>query len=223
LALCDKARGGSDLRLNIDSLTVEELSKIDGFNIPQSKEIKMPKLRIKNIEYDAAQEVINHVDELTQKIQGLEDAAKEKDSSVTKLQAKNDELSEENKTLKARDIQSEINAGVAKKLSILKIANDCIKDEEVLSKIDSMSEMDIKKEIILAKYPTAKLEGKNDEYINARVDSIVEAGEFDPEAIDAQRAGSAKKQVNKDGVDSVEKARVDSEKALKDSYKNFGK
>jgi hypothetical protein len=221
LAICDKARGGGDLRLNLDAI---ELSKLDGFEIIENltkKEQNMPKFRIDGIDYDAAQEVINHISKLQANVDSAKAEAKVASDKAETLQANVDSQKEKLDSLEKRDLKSEIATGVKNRLALVKTA-EAVLDAETIGKIDSMSDADVKKAIILAKSPEAKLDGKSEIYIEARFDSIVEDLSFDPEAISHQRKVSGKRE---DGVsiDSVEKARLDAETRIKDGWQNFGK
>jgi hypothetical protein len=96
LALCDRARGGNDLKLKLDGLSVEEIERLDGFEIiTQQKEIPiMPKYRIDGIDYDAAQEVINFTTKLQAKVDELTAKVTTLGNEKTVLQAKIDEQKE---------------------------------------------------------------------------------------------------------------------------------
>ena len=221
LAICDKARGGSNLRLNLDAI---ELNKLDGFDIIEnstSKEPNMAKIRIDGCDYEAAQEVINHLAKLQANIDNAAATLKTATDKVETLQANIDSQKVKLDAFEKRDITAEIAGAVKSRLNLVKTA-ELILDEETVAKIDSMSDADVKKAIIIAKSPEAKLDGKSDVYIDARIDSILEDLKFDPNAINSQRQASA---THTDGssTDVVEKAKNDAETRIKDSWKTFGK
>lgn len=222
LALCDRARGGSDLKLSLDA---EELERVDGFDIitdKSKKEPQMPKITLDGIDYEAAQEVINHVRKLQTKIDADATVLNAKTADCTKLQAKVDEQKEKIDTLEKRDTKAEVAAGVREKLSLLKTAQTVLSADE-FKKIDvNIDSADLKKKIILAKYPKANLDGKDSAYIDARVDSIIEEQSFDPTAINQQRQHSAPR-FDSTSLDIVEKAQADSEASILSAFENFGK
>jgi hypothetical protein len=88
------------------------------------------------------------------------------------------------------------------------------------AKLDSMSDVEIKKTVIIAKYPKTNLDGKDENYINARYDIILESMVFDSTAIETQREQATMKQ---DGTGKIEnpahKARLDSEEKIKNAWK----
>jgi len=228
VAICDRARGGSDLKLNLDSVDVEHL---DGFEykedggmdcINKGKELSMPKFKIGGIDYEAAQEVINHITSLDANIDSLKKEVKTANDSVTAAQAKLDEATEKVDSLEKRDIQKEISDGVAGRLSLLKVANDVlekdIKEDKI--KIDDMSDLDVRKAVILNRSPNAKLDDKDEVYINARFDAVVEGLDFDPDAASNNRKKSGNRMDN-DTTDPVDKAKNDSEERITKAYENI--
>ena len=68
---------------------------------------------------------------------------------------------------------AEINKRVKNRVKLEKISEKYL-DKKTLSRIDGMSDLDLKKSLILNMQPNAKLQGKSDIYINARFDSILE-------------------------------------------------
>lgn len=225
LALCDKARGGSDLKLNFDSFSVEEIERIDGFeitNIEKETSTMLPKYRIDGIDYEASQEVINYITKLQAKNDELSDNVTKISNEKTVLQAKVDEQKEKIDSLEKRDIKGEIAAGVKNRLSLINLAKATLDEEEFKKIDDSTSDLDIKKAIIKAKSPNANLDGKDEVYIQARVDSIKEALDFDSTAIDTQRQSSASRH-DGSNLDIVEKAQLDEINRVTSAYQNFGK
>lgn len=226
LAICDKARGGQDLKLNLDETKIDS---VEGFgfrkntitNIPyQKKGRNMPTIRLDGIDYEAAQEVINNTTKLLSKIDELEDAVKKGNVDLQKLTAAKDQLQEKCDELEKRDIASEIVQGVSNRLSLLRTAEAVI-DEKEQEKLDNLSDTEIKKMVIVTKYPNAKLDDKEDVYITARFDAIVEELDFDPNAVKDQV--KKVKKVDSPSIDKVEKARLDGEEYIKNAYMSLGK
>lgn len=223
VAICDRARGGSDLRLNLDAFDIEEIEKLDGFEISNNqlqKESNMPKFRIDGIDYDAAQEVINFISKLQSNCDAIQGKLDTANADSQKLQAKVDELTEKNDSLSKRDIDKEIREGVTKRLGILKVAQTVL-DQKEHGKLDSMTDAEIKSAVIKAKFPSANLDGKTEVYIDARFDSISETLEFDTDAIGRSRQASGKR-ADGENIDPVEKAKKDSEERILKAYESFG-
>lgn len=223
VAICDRARGGSDLRLNLDAFDIEEIEKLDGFEISNNqlqKESNMPKFRIDGIDYDAAQEVINFISKLQSNCDAIQGKLDTANADSQKLQAKVDELTEKNDSLSKRDINKEIREGVTKRLGLLKVAQTVL-DQKEHGKLDSMTDAEIKSAVIKAKFPSANLDGKTEVYIDARFDSISETLEFDPDAIGRSRQASGKR-ADGENTDPVEKAKKDSEDRILKAYELFG-
>lgn len=228
VAICDKARGGSDIRLNLDNVDV---AKIDGFDLKPStnnnkKEKVMPQINLKGINYDAAQEVINYVQELQSQLDSIETkrAALESEKtlaqqSLDSISAERDTFKEEIETLKKQDNSEDIHKAVKARLSLLKVANATL-DEETVKNVDEMSDSDIRKAVILAKQPNAQLDGKSEDYLTARFDSVVESIDFDADAIVSQRRDATFRRDGK-STDTVEKAKQDSEEKIKTAYQNL--
>lgn len=69
--------------------------------------------------------------------------------------------------------QAEFNRSVRERVKLEKLADRYL-DRKTISRMDSMSEIEIKKQIILSIQNNAVLDGKSDTYINARFDSVLE-------------------------------------------------
>ncbi len=198
LALCDRARGGPDLRLNIDS--------VDGFELKQTEGVvEMPKKVIDGTEYEASQEMFEFTDSLIGKFT----------SEKERMQAVIDQSQAEIAALKAVNIADDIKKGVKERIALLRVADAVLVGVEC----DALENVDIMKKIVTAKFPEAKLDDKSAEYIQARVDGIVDSLKFDPDAIARQRfsTGSAVG----DSMDVCEKAKAESEARILDGYKNL--
>ena len=244
LAVCDKARGGEDLKLHIDSIDnidgfeiIEAIENTDSLTKEEIQSIKqiikrkgnsMPQINIDGINYDVAnQEVINFTHKETNRADSEKTRADASETKVTDLTVKVDTLEGERDGLKTKvgefeklDHTETINAGVTERIGVLDIASIVITDEESKKKIDSMSNKDLKIAVIKVKSPDVNLDEKTEDYINARYDSIAEGIEFDPNAVGNQRRKTAQR--NDSTPDPVEKARKDSEEKMQNNYKDFG-
>lgn len=68
---------------------------------------------------------------------------------------------------------AEVNRRVKERVKLEKLSERYL-DKNSLSRMDSLSDLEIKKRIILNVQPSAQLEGKNETYINARFDHVCE-------------------------------------------------
>jgi len=62
-------------------------------------------------------------------------------------------------------------------------------------KLDGKSDLEVKKMVVAKLDKTAKLEGKSEDYVQARYDAVVEKGAAQPAPVDAARAAAAGNQV----------------------------
>lgn len=69
---------------------------------------------------------------------------------------------------------AEINRRVKNRVNLIRKAEAYL-DKSTLSRLDSMSDIDVKKKVILSVYKSAQLDDKEESYIHARFDSILES------------------------------------------------
>ena len=234
LATCDKARGGSELKLNLDSKIVEHCDGFevnsfnkDGVQFNKKRKVdKMPQMNIDGIDYEAAQQVINHSRKETKRANDAEVRADGSEKQSKDLKIKLDKAEGERDGLKIKvvdlgkvDHSDVINKGVVERISLLKVAS-VVLDDEGKKALDTMKNDEIKLAVIKAKSPDVNLDGKSEDYISARFDTITESLNFDPDAIGRQRMDTTHQHDN--AGDVVEKAKIDSEKKMRGNYKDFG-
>jgi len=155
LAICNNARGGSSLKIRLDSNN----EYIEDIEIKKNEENQMSKLKIDSAEYEVDNAVSARFDSMQATIDKL---TAEKDGMKLKL----DEFSK-------RDIEKEIET---KAQTIAKERTYILKNAElVLDSVDeSKSSIDIMKDVVLKKHEKADLKDKSETYIRARFDSIVD-------------------------------------------------
>lgn len=190
IALVDRARGGREVRLRLDS----EAAILVDENDNQEQETEM-KIKIGDKEFDVAQDIADAFNayseemnkkikkgdeaegELTkanEKIKGLEESSSKLSTDKDSLQAKVDALeADKAKGSTPKFDGAALEAAVKERRRIDKAAEKVLSEEE-LKKADSMSAMDLKKAVIKAECKDAALEGKSEAYIDARFDHIVE-------------------------------------------------
>lgn len=214
LAICDAARGGKTLRLNLDSI---ELDKVDGFEVKTEKKEKTMKITIRGVDYDAPAEVVNFANEQSTKVDSLTTDLKSANSEKEKLQGKVD--SSEAKIIELQKVDSEeaINKGVEEKLGLIVVAKEILGDE-----VDAKKPiLEIKKAVVKKLLPSLSLDGKSNDRIESYFESAIEFTKGD--AMADQRRQSGHKQVATKEEPEGEKARSDSEKAILEAHLNIDK
>lgn len=200
-AIVDSARAGDNARIELradsedavlEDIVLHKNKKNDGGND------MLKKVNLDGIDYEAEETVIKALNSEKARADKAEkaekDACEEKkamDKKVSDLEDKNKELEKRISALEAeRDTAKEkadsaekaleeakktaldskaIDAAVNAKMELLRNAEKA----KVEVKAD-MSDMDIKKAVIISAFPNAKFDGKDDVYIQARYDATVE-------------------------------------------------
>lgn len=227
LAIVDKGRAGPEVRLRLDSedaVLYDETQKD-----PKDKTTRsdgMAKVMIDCKEFEVADEVKAYCDGLMEQLkaaQGEGEKAKktasdekaESQKKMDSLQAKLDQAESENKQLKEKQAvnmdAADFNKHYAERRRVETAAN------KVLGKFDSdKSNLDIKKEVITKKNPGVKLDGKSEDYVNARFDALCEQIETENVETLSRNVTSARN----DGAESaLEKARAKARQDAQDAWK----
>lgn len=170
-----RGRAGN-AKINLDSAIAEEITTIpvEGKNMPELKKIVLD-----GVEYEAEAPVIAEVTKQKATIDALKDSAttkgKEHTDAVATLEGERDTLKEEVKTLKADTGDTEkFDAAVKARIELIGSASEVLKGD-ALKGIADKTEIEIKKAVILAKSPDAKLDDKEDVYITARYDAVLDS------------------------------------------------
>ena len=206
------------------NLNKQELSFIQG----KGHKMDLPMIRIDGIEYSASQEVINYCNKLAAQVTTETKRADDAEALVItekkradENQGKLDTATEEVTTLKADAVDgTKVDTLVKARIKLLDAAAAVITEDAEVKKLDTMADKDIKVAVIKTRTPDVNLDDQSDDYINARFDAIIEATDYDPEAIGRQRSDSAHK--NDSSGDKIEKAKTDSEEKMKKNYETLG-
>jgi len=170
----------------------------------------MKKITLDGIEYEASPEVINALGKATGRVDELNDEVKNLTDSNSKIQADHDTMKEKLDKAEKHDSSEEIKKGVESRLALITEATPHL-DEETVKNVADMSDAEIKKAVIMTHFPEAKLDGKEDAYLEARYDSALEVKtEKSDEAMAEQR-----KKINGDGANSEKTVNAD------EAQKNF--
>ena len=175
LSLVDRARGGAQCKVLLDGKDVSEGLHVncDGLSfIDDTDERKdMLKFIVDGKEIEVTEEV--HA-VLTRQLKdsktAINDLASTK-SIVDKLQAKVDAFEETQKKVTDEDDKKAFNAAVHARVTLVSKGQKVIGDSEDLS---TLSDREIKEKVIKKINPDVILDGKSDDYVEARFDISVE-------------------------------------------------
>lgn len=208
LALVERGRAGNIAKIVLDH---NDGFQVDEEQKPKQKskqeKDKMPNINIDNINYEAAQEVINSHSKLKTQVDSLQPELTTAKTTITEMQAKLDTAIAEVKTLKEKNNDEEIRKGVEAKMSLIVKATPYL-DEETIKKIDTMSNKEIQIAAIKSVTKDAVLDEKDDVYITARFDAVVEM--VDPKN---DSMSNIRQTINKKSDDPRDKRHVDSKDA----------
>ena len=207
LAVVDKARAGAQARIKLDK---DDCYEVENEQKTINDGVRMPIFKIDSIDYETPQQVINHItklqakfDQVSTEVKGLKvvklDSGEFRGDpgligAHEKLQGKFDAQKAKLDEATKVDHSAAIAEGVKTRSAIILKAQS-VMDAEGLKKLDSMSDKDIMKEIIIsaAKEDVRKdlrvtLDSKSSEYLIARYDAAIESiPDRDPLKIAEQR------------------------------------
>ena len=193
LAATEKGRAGPEIRIRLDAADAvmeqeqpttskeekENMEKviIGGKEFEVSKEAKVAieteqtKAKETNVKLDSAQSEIANLKKTNDELAKTNsDLTKTTETVQAKLDAANDELK---KRTDSTVDESKVRELVKSRIALEKVASIALPKDKT-EKLDSMSDTDIKKAVILADSPSAQLDGKSDVYIETRFDAIAE-------------------------------------------------
>ena len=142
----------------------------------------MPKIILAGVDYEAPAEVCNAFAGLSERLDSLTEVQAERDV----LQVRLDEA-----TTLVATIPTKVAEAVKARNTLVAMASKVLAKETV-AKMDSMEDSDIRKAVIMARFPDVKLDGKDELYVNTCYDLAV----------------------NTKGLSAIAKQRLDSASAL---------
>lgn len=176
LALVDRARAGSGAVVHLDSFGGVQKECITH----NDKGKKMAQYRIDGIDYEAAPEVINFITRATERADAAETKNADLQSKIDSVTAERDTAKAELEKMQKIDHAQAIADGVKARSELVSKAGKVLDAE---TKVDSMSDKDIKVAVIKKVHADADLEGKSDDYINARFDAAIEVSKVSAESM----------------------------------------
>jgi hypothetical protein len=229
IAIVWRARGGENVRLRLDSNDGILINEYKTDN-EQGEKLMKVKLGDKEFEVEDAfgkafkehmkkgkEDKEKDMNELKEKADSLELENEVLKSGKSKLVAKVDSLeSDLEKKVKPEMPKEKFDAAVNERINVINAGKKMLSKEEV-EKLDSMTNVEIKTAIIKADSPEASEEKlKNEAYVDARFDHIVENFSSADEAKKKLAAEVIKKRENNDGDEetyiSPEQKRLDNMK-----------
>lgn len=228
LAIVNKARGGKEVKLRLDSG--------DAIEIDDPNKGNTMKVKIGDKEFDLADDVAGAVNGLIKDNASLQTKAdgmkskedfekvetelKDSKESHEKLEAKHDALKAD---LEKKDSGNDpkmdsdkVSELVRQRIKIEKVGQNIL-DEKVLDKMDDMSDRDIKEAVIKVDSPDLDLSKKSDVYVDGRFDHVAEKV-----AKSSKVNNAAGKNINDNRNDAGNESKTDEEKEKerKDALEN---
>lgn len=206
VAIVDQARAGDATKIRIDGIEEYGISISEKNDELEVNDMNLKTVKLDGVEYQAEGEVIKALNQITKETEELKKDVDDLKSNSAKIEAERDNYKDQVDKLK-EELENKldekaIKEAVEKRLKILTAA----KKAEIEFK-DDHTDIEIQKAVILKVFPKAVLDGKNDEYINARFDGAVEMIEEKPNedtrklAVDIDNSGG----VNLDSNSAREK------------------
>lgn len=178
LAVVKKGRCGPEVRLRLDADDAVQSE------LHQLKETKVMKIKLSGKEYEVADEVGAAVNSELEAKTAAEAAAKAA-ADAAAAQATSAAAEKETLTAKVDGLEAEVkqlktrndSAGTPKMAELVKarIAIEKVAEKVGVEKFDSLSDLDLKKAVIVKHDADADLAGKSNEYIDARFDVTTSA------------------------------------------------
>jgi len=180
LAIVALARAGAEASIKLDGDDAIQLDDVDNdsphgddkgdINNNKKGNILMKKVNIDSIDYDAAPEVANAFGKLKAKVDELSAASETSKGTI-------DALTDEKNKMQAKidrfdaELKKAVDKSVTERVALFDSAKEILPAE---TKLDEMSNLEIKKAVVLEISKDAKLDEKSEDYINARFDAAIE-------------------------------------------------
>lgn len=212
LALVPRGRAGEAASIKLDAADAscvmdDEPTPKEGQSMA-TPETTLAVVTLDGIEYRSAPEVKNALEKARNDAAETKRECDKLRADAEKANAERDALAEKAAKLEKQDHSKEIAERVKTRVDLFDVARQAL-DEETTAKLDSMSDDEIRRAVILAKSPEAKLDGKSEDYVAARFDVAREQVKTDADAEPARKQAASAlgggRRTTK--VDSIEDAR----------------
>lgn len=181
LAIVNQARAGSEARIALDSMDTVQILKEDFEMTKRKIKIDNEELMVEPSTADYVERLQTDLKNLTEEKQRVDDEIKMIKDKLEATEAERDSYKEkstsetDNKEVKeavAMDA-AEFNKAVNDRVKVLTFAGETL-DKSKKLKLDSMSDLEIKKEVIAQCRKSISLDGKSAIYIEAMFDTILD-------------------------------------------------
>jgi hypothetical protein len=180
-AIVDRARAGDAARIRMDGNDAVQINQ-SGPNPKTNPEVgKMKKINIDGVEYEGEEKLVQSYVEQKNRAdnaeKSLEKLKADQGKTVSALEGERDALKDRSDKLEKELKEARDNASDAKKINEAVNARLMLIDAATRAGVkvkEDMAEVDIRKAVITAVYPSVKLDGRDDAYITARFDAAVE-------------------------------------------------
>jgi len=181
IAMTKKGRAGDAAVMKFDSVNIGIMESKKIYNDEGGNSMNFKIIKIDGVDYQAEPQVIQSLTLLKEENEKLKNDLFEKEESFKKdktvLEAERDKFKEDSEQIKnetedlKKSIPQLIEDSIKQRIQVL----DAAKKANIEIKEDS-TELEIKKQIILSLYPTAKekLDNADENYVNIRFDGAVE-------------------------------------------------
>jgi len=201
VSLVDRARAGSDARIRVDSFVGLPLTTEEGTQMPEMKTVNLDgadyQAEVKVLEVlhktriDFA-DAVKTID--TQKVE-ISKISADRDNHKDQFEAVSKELAD----LKAKHLDaSQVDALVAEKVSLISKAK-----ELGVEKVDGLTDRQIKEAAVKVKFPKVNFDGKDDVYVQARFDALIEDSAVQTQEDQAQKQIGGGSPEHTDGVENT--------------------
>ncbi|GMO53034.1 MAG: hypothetical protein Ta2G_11000 [Termitinemataceae bacterium] len=183
-AIVDAARAGDEASIRMDSADAVLVNNYSKPKNEEGKKMGMKKINLDGVDYEGEEKLIQSFVDQRKRADSAESALEKARTDSQNAQASLSKMEADRDTCKDRADKAEtalkelqdkaldpahIDAAVNAKLLLM----DAAERAKVELK-DGMSDADVRKAVIMATFPTAKLDGKDDIYISARFDAAIE-------------------------------------------------
>jgi len=196
VAIVDKARAGGAAKIRMDGGDAIQIENAGASPNPRQGENSMKKISIDGVDYEGEDGLIKSYQEEKKRADSVESAVEKLEKDIKNLKKelsameadrdnnkdRADKLDTECKALKEQSLDPKrLDAAVKARVDLLDAA---IKAGVEVK--DGVSDAEIRKAVIVKVYPEAKLDGRDEAYVNGRFDSAVEELRKDADAASRQ-------------------------------------
>jgi len=205
VSLVQHARGGKNCKLLLDGK--EQTVNLDGFSIddkiPREEDVKV--FNIDGKEFKVEDDVYSLLTSLQTNCDEAEGKLRGKNKEIEKLTASRDELESKLKVQNDADDAEKFKSAVRERVALESQASKVLGD----TNLDGLSEVEIKGKVVKKLRPSISLDGKSEDYIDARYEIALEDFNADSEDKNKDVDKLGNKIQNQDSSDDVFKKASD--------------